>query len=239
MYNILGKAPWESRSRKLLFDGFYVRKKNSAFVTLRQAFIGWTLNDHQIPEKHILRHTFQLVIYDKELDQLKFPHLSVREYLECKEQYTADRNQAIIGLGCIRSLALLVDKAYLNLVGCGDLIGYAATYWSTHCQLAGSYRQEGELAAEMKAFLSAVPSPRFKAWSESLPEHEMDSPMGLGYAKCIPCHPAFVICLFGFSECLDEMIRSHSLPTDSRTHGNGFLYLPWLCTCVTLTWCRN
>lgn len=194
------------------------------------AFIGWTLNDHQISEKHILRHTFQLIIYNKELDQLKFPHLSVREYLERKEQYTPDQNHAIIGLGCIRSLALLVGKAYdgyHNLIGLyrGGLLSYAASYWPTHYQSAGSHRLEGELANEMKVFLSAVPCPRFEAWSKLLSSYELEAPLRLRYAYCKPSHPAFVVCLFGFSECLDEMIRSHSLPIDLRTHGCGFSLL--------------
>ena len=72
--------------------------------------------EEKIVLPQILSLGFGLVVEDQEQDAFRFPHLSVREFLESLGPFTSDRNHAMAAVTCLRSIADL-DIARALCVG--------------------------------------------------------------------------------------------------------------------------
>jgi ankyrin repeat protein len=81
-----------------------------------------------------------LVVIDEELNVFRFAHLSVREYLESRDDFSSNFVHRSLALQCLRKCLSTLCK---ESVSAFDFDGsrywcYAVLYWPLHCQLAGS-----------------------------------------------------------------------------------------------------
>ena len=109
--------------------------------------------DEDISMNDVLDLCNNLVIYDESLDVFRFAHLSVREFLEKKQEFVVLSCynvaaeccllQIIASLGCPHTEHLMNGKQLLRLRRSTDVLGpssrasfvnYAATFWSYYCQ---------------------------------------------------------------------------------------------------------
>jgi hypothetical protein len=126
-----------------------------------------------IDSESLLDYCFNLIVKDKSLDIFRFAHLSVREYLETRDDYTPTNTHAVaaeICLACITS----------TRVGAGDrmtaqnvepapyaMIEYATMFWPVHCGLSGDKRTVPPLAPPISSFImQRRVGNAFRAWME-------------------------------------------------------------------------
>ena len=125
--------------------------------------------------KTLLPLCFNFVVHDQELDVFRFAHLSVREYLETRDNYKSDLNHALAAECCLRYLSAdaIVERVlatddkedkveyldfkhdYRNLKY--DYVNlfhrYACLYWGPHLFESGDYRLKNPLKAISYEFL--------------------------------------------------------------------------------------
>ena len=156
----------------------------------------------------VLNVCSNLVILDAELNIFRFAHLSVREYLETRDDYAAISSNYLIARRCIAPYitgrsrnSTLRYATRQNQV----LQAYAALYWPVHYQAAGT-RIEGELDDEMMLFLfdGHCVAPGFKKWMADMQDHSRalgwETPLKhmLNASRSSKPTPLFVISTFGF-----------------------------------------
>lgn len=125
----------------------------------------------QLTKDHILDLCSNMVLYDATLDVFRFTHLSVREFLEKRPEYTEEATNAIAAKTCLLSVLSAADNTATQNFLSGyieepystfslDLDRYSAFYWAPHCQLAATQRATGVLKDFLHHFL----------WNESGPK---------------------------------------------------------------------
>lgn len=106
----------------------------------------------------VLKLCNNFVIFDAQLDTFRFAHLSVREFLDSRQEYKETVANAIAAEIClIHSLSLSPDLATKKFVSTqlqsantrsewpSIFNEYSDTYWAVHCQLAHDERMSGNL----------------------------------------------------------------------------------------------
>ena len=96
------------------------------------------------------------MVLDEELDTFRFAHLSVREFLETRPEYSSCHANALAAEACLFDMIMSTRK-------CSDLefnpgvfpvlARYSAYFWPTHCRLAGSRRASGDLQRLFRSFM--------------------------------------------------------------------------------------
>ena len=106
----------------------------------------------QLTKKHILEMCSNMVVFDSTLDTFRFAHLSVREFLEKRPEYTREATNALAAETCLLDVLSAADnpttKRLLSKYGqysfnstlSHDLRHYSNVYWAPHCQLAAKQR---------------------------------------------------------------------------------------------------
>lgn len=132
--------------------------------------------------------TFDFVTHDKQLNVLRFAHLSVREYLDKNHREYSDKPRAheCIAISCIEYLEKTRTFIY-------SPTEYPAKWWVYHCLQAQHSARLGEclsnfLVSDTAAFHSWTSKAarekrdRFHLW---LPDGPDDTPMGIPGESCI------------------------------------------------------
>ena len=160
-----------------------------------------------LSSRDVLNVCSNLVVFDAELDIFRFAHLSVREYLETRDDYTAISSNYLIVRRCIAiyitgqsSKPTSASVTRQNQV----LQAYAALYWPLHYR-AARYRVSGKFDDEMMIFLfdGRCVAPCFKKWMADMRDHsqalEWRNPLKhrLNAALSSEPTPLFVMCSFG------------------------------------------
>ena len=98
------------------------------------------------------------VVFDDQLNIYRFAHLSVRDFLETRPEYSSSATNALAAEVCVlnwiqmnpepKTKAFLSEAGYhtINSAVLGQLKGCSGFCWPIHCQLAGSERLSGTLA---------------------------------------------------------------------------------------------
>lgn len=173
--------------------------------------VGWGVHDLELSIEQILHYSFGLVSYDDEEDLFKFTHLSAREFLEGKKNYAPAYNHATAAIACVRSLSGLRKRLgtfhYINYHrDYNYLIPYAVRYWPHHSREAGVLRLEGELSQALSTLLArSGQSSAFVEWCHHADRYHQE-------VLCNPPNPAFVVCAYSFTELLDDMLQTRTLP---------------------------
>ena len=120
----------------------------------------------QLTKEHILEMCSNMVVFDSTLDTFRFAHLSVREFLEKRPEYTREATNALAAETCLLDVLSAADnpttKRLLSKYGqdsfnstlSHDLRHYSNVYWAPHCQLAAKQRTADVLNDLLYHFLS-------------------------------------------------------------------------------------
>jgi ankyrin repeat protein len=120
-------------------------------------------SDDIITKEKLLDVCCNFVKYDGELDVFRFYHLSVREYLDDKDQeddYGKSISNSSTALACVKSCMENFQpprpqrKSILSKATTNTFVDYARVYWAFHCELSLDHRRRGELAKALKDFLA-------------------------------------------------------------------------------------
>ncbi|MCJ1388180.1 hypothetical protein MMC18_001025 [Xylographa bjoerkii] len=86
-----------------------------------------------------------LVVLDEELDQFRLAHLSVREFLETKEQFNCVIQNVVVGQRCLVA-CMSNEDAHPDVVRANEeLRNYANCCWGLHCSFSEESRTDEDL----------------------------------------------------------------------------------------------
>ena len=149
--------------------------------------------------RDVLNMTCNLVVEDKALGCFRFAHLSVREYLDTRPEFSNDETHRLLVERCLDHYIL----EYLN-----DPLGsYSALFWPTHYASLGRHARSVVLHAKLRVFLfhGANASGPFQNWrhdidySSPLRDFEMDDHK---HKLSAAVNPFLTACMYGLPEVL-------------------------------------
>lgn len=177
----------------------------------------------------VVRMSRSLVILDQSSEELRFAHLSVREFLEQHPDFSVEISHygaAQMCLGYVMRASKL-QKRFGNgkhsesriggpIAATDSFSSYATLYWPRHCKKAASLRLSGRLKALMTAFLLETDDDKFvfSKWN-----HDIRSELKFYYksrellkenrqSASYPAYPLFSVCTYGFNEFTEPMMTS-------------------------------
>ncbi|RAO68956.1 uncharacterized protein BHQ10_004968 [Talaromyces amestolkiae] len=201
----------------------------------------------RVTKELVLKICGSLVVFDAELNTFRFAHLSVREFLERRQEYTTTATNALIAGNSLRRLmsanipsevdGLLSKHGLYSNHDVPDrdrFVQYSYMYWCLHFKLAGHRRISGDLKETFQRFiLSAdIPSGPIKSWLDTLPgvlseryhctQNEIKLRDTITTSGSTVSGVLFLACIFDFFEVLEvlkaEWMKSgHFLNAQNRT----------------------
>lgn len=97
----------------------------------------------KVTKENVLRMCYNFVTLDPELNVFRFAHLSVKEFLETRTEYTSPAANCLVAETC---LAICLNRCIGSAVGLAiKLQDYAVVYWAFHCHMAKECRSRGLL----------------------------------------------------------------------------------------------
>ncbi|OCK86545.1 ankyrin, partial [Cenococcum geophilum 1.58] len=133
----------------------------------------------------VLQLCNNFVVFNAQLDTFRFAHLSVREFLEKRQEYKSTVTNALAAEACLWDLVSITlnptSKRFLSV--CSQNISansskidefskYFNVYWAVHCQLAADERTSDRLKKLFRAFIfgeGGTTCP-IELWSARLPQ---------------------------------------------------------------------
>jgi hypothetical protein len=197
----------------------------------------------QVTKEQVLDLCCNMVVFDSTLDTFQFSHLSVREFLKMRPEYTVTATNSLAAETCLLGLLSVVDNAAtkkflseqeqpsIGSTYSHELRSYSTIYWATHCQLAADMRTHGVLKDFFLFFLSneSDPTSAFALWTGRLQEQLTHEPDGELYRRLEDTQAAaaatlFVACSFDFSEIVLNRLARQILRAD-LTNSRGLTAL--------------
>lgn len=132
-------------------------------------------NCTQVSKRDVLNMSCNLLVEDTALDVFRFAHLSVREYLETREDFIADETHVIVARRCLdiylRPEAISGSPRSSTLIQDRELGAYACYYWPVHCAALSSRKRWDCLRSRLESFLfgGTTPSSAFGLWRLQIP----------------------------------------------------------------------
>ncbi|ORY58533.1 uncharacterized protein BCR38DRAFT_489446 [Pseudomassariella vexata] len=165
-----------------------------------------------------------LIVFDSTLDEFRFAHLSVREFLETKEAYASTAINSIAAQCCLTALMPFkeVDISKNGLAKdyeTNRLYKYASIYWAPHCHDAAEERRHGHLSMLLETFLSDLP-PRLPfttwnsevtTWIDGVNTYDRKLIDKLGVCQSGDSPSLFVASAFDFAEVIQIQLREGAL----------------------------
>ncbi len=123
----------------------------------------------QLTIDQVLDMCCNMIVFDKTLDTFRFTHLSVREFLEKRPEFSNTATNSLAAVICLSELLSAVGNSrterLLSKQGqplsdskCSHILTpYSTIYWARHCQLAAEQRINGPLKHLFLNFLSHAP----------------------------------------------------------------------------------
>ena len=187
-------------------------------------------NSISVSTSELLHICCNMVMLDTGLNIFRLVHLSVREYLESREDYLPEGNHRLATERCINSFIYAVDYPTSDR-NCFSF--YSALYWPTHYQYLLNVGLDMP-KKKMEAFLldSQDPASPFAQCAsittnlyESLPWTH-PSKLLLREALSMPPSPVFLACCFGLPSLLELLDVSKVVDWDQRNlNGNTALHV--------------
>ena len=182
------------------------------------AFIDATSN--ATPDRHGLNLTellsicSNLIVYDKQLDTLRFVHASFKEFLEKKAAFSRSITHMAVTLSCIEACIQGLPLRLEDEICPGKNYHlYAVMYWAEHCSLAVS-PGDADLDKKLEEFIAGDDGFVFHLWLEAAKQVSKLLPRGhflkskLNEALSMPETPLFTACVFGLSKVCDISVQS-------------------------------
>ena len=119
-----------------------------------------------LTKEHVLEMCSNMIVFDSTLNTFRFAHLSVREFLEKRPEYTIVATNARAAEACLldilgaannpatRRLLSTYRQNLSNSNRSHELNTYSTIYWAQHCQLAADQRTFGVLKDLLLYFFS-------------------------------------------------------------------------------------
>jgi hypothetical protein len=191
-----------------------------------------------------------LILFDTTLDTFRFAHLSVREFLQNRQEYYSAATNSLVAESCLLGLfwAAYNPAVEIFLSQYGEPLAnrlpvwkdfriYSTTYWARHCKLAATHRTEGVLKDFFEFFLSneSDPTSPLALWTSSVQKtlrHPFDFQSGERYPFdfrldehmqeiiAASAIPVFLACSFDFPEVIADQITRKGFRAD-YTNGKG------------------
>lgn len=155
----------------------------------------------------IIKMARGLIATEFERDRFVFAHLSVKEFLETRVEYSGEYAHVVAAEACL--------KAYLRpnptALQYGNFQLYALTHLGRHCLKSGALRKEPKLRSLMKEFLLPQGSnDAFERWNRDCFKTNIESAPGTSVERrdcqCRPGLPLFMVCVYGFDEFVEPTI---------------------------------
>lgn len=176
-----------------------------------------------------------LLAYDRQLNVVRFAHLSVREFFEKNHFNMVDINSMAAEF-CLSILTNQVggvaDWGPTSSQYSNPVMEYAVLYWPTHAQLAldqqTNLKLQGLVEGVLKSFSAAwyraakiILDSKPYAEASKIPLYHDISHLGFD-----PLPPLSVASLFGFGEKIEHLWKSETWNVNHRNdHGESALYL--------------
>ncbi|KAH6670150.1 hypothetical protein B0J14DRAFT_517196 [Halenospora varia] len=191
---------------------------------------------NQLTKEHILEMCSNMVVFDPTLDTFRFAHLSVREFLEKRPEYTRESTNALAAETCLLDVLSATDnpatRRFLsnyrqnssNSTLSPDLRQYSTIYWAPHCQLAANQRTADALKDLLCYFLSNDSDPRSAVvvWASRIREQfndysiEWDLRKRLQDTEAHNSQSLFIACCFDLQEGVRAQTTSVKYPVNSQ-----------------------
>ncbi|KAF2463404.1 uncharacterized protein BDR25DRAFT_362944 [Lindgomyces ingoldianus] len=194
-------------------------------------------NRNKISKDIILKTCNNFVVFDSQQDTFRFAHISVREFLEQRQEYSNSASNALAAEICLwtilstnpnsgtqRLLSKLGWYAKATSISFDGFREYSDFHWATHCQLAANERSSGRLKTAFQYVVSGDSGPAscIGFWNARL--QDCRKPGQLRYAvvtaDLVSAAGLFVSCAFDFHETIEDIVRKEILK-DLWTHGLG------------------
>jgi hypothetical protein len=181
----------------------------------------------------VLNVCCNMVVLDKTLEVFRFAHLSVREYLEDRGEYTKIETHTIAAERCIDTYILDPSLESLGKQN-HELIPYATLYWPVHCQSIGNHQWGDRLVRKVRQLLfkDYTVAPLFIKWVSAAIRSSIslrwDSPLraDLIESSSSPPSPLFLTCRFGWLSIICDMCTFGNVAWNQRNNNrNTGLYL--------------
>jgi hypothetical protein len=188
----------------------------------------------KLSNRQVLDICCNLVVLDKEIHIFRFAHLSVREYLESREDYTEYESHRLAAERCVDTLiSELTSKLPLESMVKQDSVlrHYATLYWPVHCERSGSDQIMDGLKNKVRQFLlqGRDVTPSFTKWISDA--EELCRPLRwrdpledrlkdrLREISSLPPTPLFLACSFGLIWILDDLGTFENVDWNQRNKG--------------------
>ncbi|KAH0536560.1 hypothetical protein FGG08_006568 [Glutinoglossum americanum] len=192
-----------------------------------------TESSKPLEKEDVLNLCCNLVVWDNALNIFRFAHLSVREFLEERAEYSSVEANKIAAETCLLHLCHPGSNANKSLIALNQsrrgFYDYAAIHWATHCSLCGDNRFNDRLKILIDSFVSQDQgvSTAFAEWMKGT-EKKIYSLRYIGGfpildGLCSPPKPFFIACVFGFPELVEReaAARGGDLKREERNR-NGY-----------------
>jgi hypothetical protein len=184
----------------------------------------------KLSNRQVLDICCNLVVLDKEIHIFRFAHLSVREYLESREDYTEYESHRLAAERCVDTLiSELTSKLPLESMVKQDSVlrHYATLYWPVHCERSGSDQIMDGLKNKVRQFLlqGRDVTPSFTKWISDAEELcrslRWRDPLEdrLREISSLPPTPLFLACSFGLIWILDDLGTFENVDWNQRNKG--------------------
>jgi hypothetical protein len=189
----------------------------------------------EVSKQQILNMCRNFVVLDEQMDVFRFAHLSVREFLEQREEDATALAHSLAAETCLRFCLDTPsgnNKSETALSRAKALREYAILYWATHCRMSGKYLRDGNLGQLFKEFVLRdldEHSP-FGEWTYSAKQYLQSRPWNDALkAKwessfSLPPNPLFVGCVWGLLDLVEFSLQSKSVASrDFNSRGQSAL----------------
>jgi len=223
----------------------FAQRQMNSFELRMAVAMDLPISAGELDKEHILDLCHNFVVFDDALDTFRFPHLSVREFLETRPEYVPVACHVLAAETCLIQLigstqsltakAILKEECAVDISSklastsesiVGGFHKYSTIYWTKHCASIGEKDRQSHARFRrlFQFFLSTEcesPSP-LDTWMLSYRHRKYDehAPYYLRtalYESPSPLTtPFFLSCVFGFCEILRESLKNLRLGVEER-----------------------
>ncbi|KAL9063940.1 MAG: hypothetical protein Q9161_009193, partial [Pseudevernia consocians] len=189
-----------------------------------------------------------LVVWDSELNVLRFAHMSFQEFLEKTRDEFARRNvHRVAAMNCLDScLQGSPREIETNLSPKDNFDHYSAVYWAEHCRIAIDSGNDDLIRMKMLEFVfdEGDTALSFFDWLQAVNNFSKKLPNYHALAKDLDSvinsrdSPLFTACVFGLAPIIDELEHMTEYDWNQANNlGQSGLYLAAAAGHVTIVQC--